>query len=82
VRISLACWDYDRTRAIADGRIEPEGLTVNYIALPPEETFFRMARYREFDVSELSLSSYVLSRRSDDPPFVAVPVFPSRSFRH
>jgi 4,5-dihydroxyphthalate decarboxylase len=82
VRISLACWDYDRTRAIADGRIRPEGLTVEYIALPPEETFFRMARFREFDVSELSLSSYVVSRRSADPPFVALPVFPSRAFRH
>jgi len=82
VRISLACWDYDRTRAIAEGRIRPEGLTVDYLALPPEETFFRMARFREFDVSELSLSSYVVSRRSNDPPFVALPVFPSRSFRH
>jgi 4,5-dihydroxyphthalate decarboxylase len=82
VRISLACWDYDRTRAILEGRIRPEGLTVDYLALPPEETFFRMARFREFDVSELSLSSYVVSRRSVDPPFVAVPVFPSRSFRH
>jgi 4,5-dihydroxyphthalate decarboxylase len=82
LRISLACWDYDRTRAIVEGRIQPEGLTVDYIALPPEETFFRMARFREFDVAELSLSSYVISRRSADPPFVAVPVFPSRSFRH
>jgi 4,5-dihydroxyphthalate decarboxylase len=82
VRISLACWDYDRTRGIADGRIRPEGLTVDYIALPPEETFFRMARFREFDVSELSLGSYVVSRRSGEPPFVALPVFPSRSFRH
>ncbi len=82
MRISLACWDYDRTRAIAEGRIRPEGLTVDYLALPPEETFFRMARFREFDVSELSLSSYVVSRRSNDPPFVALPVFPSRSFRH
>jgi 4,5-dihydroxyphthalate decarboxylase len=82
VRISLACWDYDRTRAIVEGRIQPEGLTVDYIALPPEETFFRMARFREFDVAELSLSSYVISRRSVDPPFVAVPVFPSRAFRH
>jgi 4,5-dihydroxyphthalate decarboxylase len=82
LRISLACWDYDRTRAIVEGRIRPEGLTVDYIALPPEETFFRMARFREFDVAELSLSSYVISRRSADPPFVAVPVFPSRCFRH
>lgn len=82
MRISLACWDYDRTRGIAEGRIRPEGLTVDYIVLPPEETFFRMARFREFDVAELSLSSYVVSRRSAEPPFVAVPVFPSRAFRH
>jgi 4,5-dihydroxyphthalate decarboxylase len=82
VRITLACWDYDRTRGILEGRIRPEGLTVDYIVLPPEETFFRMARFREFDVSELSLGSYVVSRRSGDSPFVAVPVFPSRSFRH
>src|SRR5919206_858513 len=82
MRISLACWDYDRTRAIADGRIVPEGLELDYIALPPEETFFRMARFREFDAAELSLSTYVVSRRHAEPPFVAVPVFPSRSFRH
>src|SRR5215213_6848111 len=82
VRISLACWDYDRTRAVAEGRIRPEGLSVDFIALPPEETFFRMARFREFDVAELSLSSYVVSRRGGEPPFVALPVFPSRSFRH
>src|ERR687885_1014225 len=82
MRISLACWDYDRTRAILEGRIRPEGLTVDYISLPPEETFFRMARFREFDVAELSLGSYVVSRRRPEPPFVAVPIFPSRSFRH
>lgn len=82
MHVSLACWDYDRTRAIADGRIRPEGLTVEYFPLPPEETFFRMARFREFDVAELSLSTYVVSRRADEPPFVAVPIFPSRSFRH
>jgi len=82
LRITLACWDYDRTRGILEGRIRPEGLEVDYIALPPEETFFRMARFREFDVSELSLGSYVVSRRAGDAPFVAVPVFPSRSFRH
>src|SRR5215211_4219126 len=82
VRISLACWDYDRTRGILEGRIRPEGLSVDYIVLPPEEAFFRMARFREFDVAELSLSTYVVSCRRTDPPFVAVPVFPSRSFRH
>jgi 4,5-dihydroxyphthalate decarboxylase len=82
MRISLACWDYDRTHAIADGRIRAEGLEIDYLALPPEETFFRMVRYREFDAAELSLSTYLISLKSEEPPFVALPVFPSRAFRH
>jgi 4,5-dihydroxyphthalate decarboxylase len=80
--LSLACWDYDRTRALSDGRIRPEGVELTYLPLAPEETFFRMLRHREFDVAEMSLSSYVLTLDEDDPPFVAIPVFPSRAFRH
>jgi 4,5-dihydroxyphthalate decarboxylase len=80
--LALACWDYDRTRALADGRITPEGLDLVYISTAPEETFFRMMRHREFDAAELSLSSYVLSLDHEPPPFVAIPVFPSRAFRH
>ena len=82
MRISLACWDYDGTRALADGRVRPDGLEIDYLPLSPEETFYRMVRFREFDVSELSLSTYVLSQQDPEPPFVAIPVFPSRSFRH
>lgn len=82
LRLTLACWDYDRTRALMDGRVQPEGIDLNYLALPVEETFFRMQRFREFDVAEMSLSEYVLSLFFDDPPFIALPVFPSRLFRH
>lgn len=82
LRVALACWDYDRTRALADGRIQPEGVELNYLVLSPEETFFRMLRYQEFDAAEMSLSSYVLSLDAEEPPFVAIPVFPSRAFRH
>ena len=81
VSLTLACWDYDRTQALADGRVRPEGVDLTYLTLPVEETFYRMMRYREFDVAELSLSSYVVSL-CHDAPFVAIPVFPSRSFRH
>jgi 4,5-dihydroxyphthalate decarboxylase len=55
---------------------------LTYLNLPVEETFFRMLRHREFDVAELSLSSYTLSLFRDDSPFIAIPVFPSRFFRH
>jgi 4,5-dihydroxyphthalate decarboxylase len=80
--LSFACWDYDRMRALQDGRIQPEGIDLNFLPLSVEETFYRQARYREFDVSEMSLSSYLLTLDQDEPPFVALPVFPSRSFRH
>jgi len=82
MRLTLACWDYDRTRALMDGSVAPEGIELVYLNQPVEETFFRMMRYREFDCSEMSLSSYVASLQGNDPPFVAIPVFPSRFFRH
>ncbi|MBV9399372.1 MAG: hypothetical protein JO062_15415 [Bryobacterales bacterium] len=82
LRLTLACWNYDRTRALLEGRIPIDGIDLNYLNLPVEETFFRMLRHREFDAAEMSLSSYTLSLFRDNPPFVAIPVFPSRFFRH
>jgi len=82
IAVTLACWDYDRTRALADGRVQPDGIDLNYLSLPVEETFFRMLRYREFDAAEMSLSSYTVSLSRENPPFIAIPVFPSRFFRH
>lgn len=82
LKLSLGCWDYDRTRALMDGRISPDGIDLNYLDMPVEETFFRMLRHREFDVAEMSLSSYTVSLSRPDRPFVAIPVFPSRYFRH
>lgn len=80
--LTLACDGYDRTNALRTGSVRPTGIDLNYLALPVEETFHRMVKYREFDVAELSLSSYLLTLESDDQPFVAIPVYPSRSFRH
>jgi 4,5-dihydroxyphthalate decarboxylase len=82
LRLSLACWNYDRTRALAEGRVQPEGIDLNYLSMPVEETFFRMLRHREFDVAEMSLSSYAVSLFREQKHFVAIPIFPSRFFRH
>jgi 4,5-dihydroxyphthalate decarboxylase len=82
LRLTFSCWDYDRTRALADGSVQPDGIDLNYLMQPVEETFFRMLRYREFDCCEMSLSSYVASLNTDNPPFIAIPAFPSRFFRH
>ena len=80
--LTFGCWNYDRTRALADGRVVPDGIDLNYLDMPVEETFFRMLRHREFDVAEMSLSSYTVSLFREPRQFVAIPVFPSRMFRH
>jgi len=82
LRLTLGCWNYDRTRGLLEGRIQPDGIELVYLDMPVEETFFRMLRYREFDCAEMSLSSYSVSLMRDPQPFIAIPVFPSRFFRH
>jgi len=82
LKLTFGCWNYDRTRALMDGSVQPDGIDLNYLDMPVEETFFRMLRHREFDVAELSLSSYTVSLFKPERPFVAIPAFPSRFFRH
>ena len=82
LKLSFACWNYDRTRALMDGTVPVDGIDLNYLNLPVEETFFRMARFQEFDVAEMSLSSYCVALSKPERPFVALPIFPSRFFRH
>lgn len=80
--LTIACWDYDRTRALMDGRIPIEGCDPRYLALGPEEVFFRAFRHHEFDVCELSFSTYMMTRARGVCPYVAIPAFVSRAFRH
>ena len=80
--ISLACCDYDRTRAIFDGRVRIEGCETVAVAMPPEEAFHRAFKYQEFDVTELSMSSYMNVQSRDGSPYVGIPAFVSRLFRH
>ena len=80
VPITIACGNYDRTRAIIDGRVKVEGCAVNYLPLYPEEIFHRAFKFQEFDVSELSFSSYL--RTIDTSPYIGIPAFVSRIFRH
>jgi hypothetical protein len=82
LHLTFACGDYDRTRALEDGTVRPDGIDLTYLRLPVEETFFRMLRHREFDVAEMSLSTYVATLDQSPRPFVALPVFTSRMFRH
>src|SRR4051812_5632263 len=82
IPITIACGDYDRTRAIQDGRVKVEGCDVTYIPLEPEEVFHRTFKFQEFDVSELSFSSYLRITDSGKSDYVGIPAFVSRLFRH
>src|SRR5260370_36921551 len=81
LKLTMACGRYDRTQPLIDGRVEPEGVDLTFIPLRPGETFWRMLNHEEFDVSEMSLSSYTILRSEGDTRFTAIPVFPSRVFR-
>jgi 4,5-dihydroxyphthalate decarboxylase len=82
LKLRLACWDYDRTRPLIDGRVQLEGIDLEIEILRPRQTFQRMLDNKEFDISELSLASYTALTGRGDCPFVAVPVALSKMFRH
>ena len=80
--LTMTFWDYDRVRALADGRVRIEGCDAVHFALDIHDIFFRAIRNREFDVTELSFSSYMMMVDRGDPPYVAIPVFLSRMWRY
>ena len=82
LKLTMACGNYDRTRALIDGTVQAEGVDLNYLPMVPGETFWRMLNNAEFDVAEMSLSSYTILRSRGDERFIALPVFTSRIFRH
>ncbi len=82
LRLTFACGPFDRTQPLRDGSIKPEGIDLTYLAMQPAEIFWRMLQYNEFDMSEMSLSNYAILVSRGNAPYVAIPAFPSRVFRH
>jgi len=82
LNLSVAVGDYDRTRPLIDGSVQIDGVDPVFMTLSPEEIFFRAFRNAEFDICELSLSSFTLKTAQGDCPYVGVPAFVSRAFRH
>jgi 4,5-dihydroxyphthalate decarboxylase len=82
LRLTFACGPYDRTQALRDGTIAVDGVDLNYVTMQPAEIFWRQLQYQEFDASEMSLSNYTTLMASGKSPFIAIPVYPSRVFRH
>jgi 4,5-dihydroxyphthalate decarboxylase len=82
VPITIACGNYDRVRALRDGRVNVEGCAVTFLPLYPEEIFHRTFKYQEFDVPEMSFSSYIRTVAAGTSEYVGIPAFVSRLFRH
>jgi 4,5-dihydroxyphthalate decarboxylase len=82
IPITIASGDYDRTRALKDGRVRIAGCEVTYSNVEPNQLFKRILRAPEFDVSEMSFSTYIVQREQGKGAYTAIPVFLSRAFRH
>lgn len=82
IKLSLAIGDYDHVRDLLDGTVRAEGIDLTVLRLPIEEIFYRFIKNREWDVSETSFGKVVSLASQDDKGLVAIPVFPSRAFRH
>ncbi len=82
LRLSVAIGDYDRNRPLIDGAVAIDGVDPVFMTLPPEEIFFRAFRTQDFDICECSLSSFSVKTASGQCPYVGVPAFVSRMFRH
>lgn len=82
LNLSVAVGPYDRTRALIDGSVQIDGVNPTCMTLSPEEIFFRAFRHAEFDICELSMSSFTVKTAQGDGPYVGVPAFVSRAFRH
>ncbi len=83
VSLSIALGDYDHVRDLTSGVVRPDAIDLVAMHYHPEEMFFRFLRFREFDVSEVSFAKYIAMKSSPEGcDFTALPVFPSRAFRH
>jgi 4,5-dihydroxyphthalate decarboxylase len=82
LNLSVAVRDYDRTRPLSDGTVQIDGVDPVFMALDPEEIFFRAFRHAEFDICELSMSSFTVKTAQGSNAYVGIPAFVSRAFRH
>src|ERR1041385_3882442 len=82
LHLTLAVTDYDHVRDLVNGAVTADGIMLTAFVLPVEEIFFRFIKNQEWDVSEMSFGKFIGYAGQGNSPFIGIPVFPSRVFRH
>ena len=82
LKLTIATGEWDRIKPLMDGSVQPEEIELSYQTLHVGDIFRRMIRDSEFDVAEVGLTYFLRTLELDDPPLIAIPVFPQRMFRH
>jgi 4,5-dihydroxyphthalate decarboxylase len=82
IKLDIAFWDYDRTRALANGRVKIPGVEATFHSAPIVTQIFEGVVRGQFQVSELGITYFLRTFEEQGSPFVAIPVFPNRAFRH
>lgn len=82
LHLTFASADYDHLRDLSSGAVRADGIVLTAFALNVEEVFHRFIKYREWDISEMSFGKFIAYNALGNSPFIGIPVFPSRVFRH
>ncbi len=82
LKLTFSSPAYDRNDSLLTGEVQPDGIELSYVTMPPQEAHYRMLKNQEFDVSEMSISHYIIAKLAGKAPFTAIPVFPMRRFFH
>jgi 4,5-dihydroxyphthalate decarboxylase len=79
--LSFIAPDNERTRPLLDGVVQPEGIQLITTRSMGNETFWRQLKFQEYDISAMSISSYVIAKLQGID-MIAIPAFPSRRIMH
>lgn len=82
LKLDIAFWNYDRTRALANGAVKIPNVNATFHSAPIVTEIFAGMIRGKFDVSELGMTYFLRTFAEQESPFVAIPVFPNRAFRH
>jgi len=81
LQLSIICGSNERVAPVLNGEVEVEGVELIHTKSDPSETFWRQLNFEEFEISEMSMSSYLIAK-DQGTDMVMIPVYPTRRWFH